>query len=146
MLGYFDPESLQVGESEGVISFINAADAADIKRVEINTTKDAKRIIAALNDQMKHGVAGLEGRFKKVQGTFNKLPGSARDGIIVDAKTGKETPVRMSFDIGENDLPSRGLCIAIGEMVDGALLVQRMTLAPIAPTPVPNHQIQTPDG
>jgi hypothetical protein len=52
----------------------------------------------------------------------------------------------MGFDIAPGDLPSRGLCIAIGEMVDGALMVQRMTLAPIAPTPIPNPHPQTPDN
>jgi hypothetical protein len=43
-------------------------------------------------------------------------------------------------------VPARGVCIAIGEMVDGALMVDRLTLAPIAPMPMPNPGMQTPDS
>lgn len=138
MIGYFDPDSLKVGDADGVISFINASDAGDIKEVRITSPKDAKRVMAALTDQIKHGLAGLDGRFIKVQGTFNRLPESIKDGIIVNAKTGKETPVRLDFEVKPGELPARGLCIAIGEMIDGALMVHRMTMAPIAPTPAPN--------
>ncbi|MFX4300064.1 hypothetical protein [Pseudosulfitobacter pseudonitzschiae] len=143
MIGYFDPDSLKVGDADGVISFINASDAEDIKEVRIASTNDAKRVISALKDQIKNGLAGLDGRFEKVQGTFNRLPGSTRDGIIVNPGTGKETPVRMDFDVKSGDLPARGLCVAIGEMIDGALMIHRMTMAPIAPTPVPNPLVGT---
>ena len=146
MIGYYDPDSLKVGETEGVISFINASDANDVKEDQINTQKVAKTVVAALKDQMNHGLAGLNGRFRKVQGTFTRVPGSMSEGIIVDAKGGKEVPVRMGFGVKPGDVPARGVCIAIGEMGDGALMVDRLTLAPIAPMPVPNPGIQTPNS
>jgi hypothetical protein len=144
MIGYFDPESLKIGETEGVITFVNAADGGDVQEIRIENRKDAKRIIAALKDQMEHGIAGLNGRFRKVQGTFARLPDSHQEGIITDANGRKETPVRIGFELKPGELPGRGICIAIGEMVEGALMVERMTVAPIAPMPVPQQGMQTP--
>jgi hypothetical protein len=144
MIGYFDPDSLQVEDSKGVISFVSAADAADVTEIEITTSRDARNIIAALKDQIEHGIAGSEGRFRKVQGVFTRVRESQNEGIIVEGD--KEIPARMSFDVKPGDLPLRGICIAMGEMVEGALMVSRMTLAPIAPIPMPNQGLQTPDS
>lgn len=137
MLGYFDPDSLKIGKTSGTITFICAADGGKVQEIAINSRKDAARIIAALKDQMDHGIAGLNGRFQKVQGTFARLPDSEQEGIITDPNNFKETPVRIGFEMKSGDLPSRGICIAIGEMVEGALMVERMTIAPLAPTPAP---------
>lgn len=146
MIGYFDPDSLIMGETDGVITFINAANGGDVKEVRITTPKQAKQVIAALKDQMEYGIAGLEGRFRKVQGTYSRIPGNNQEGIIVDPSDKKETPIRIGFDIKPHELPHRGICVAIGEMVDGALIVDRMTVAPIAPMPSPQQSISTPDG
>lgn len=144
MIGYYDPDTLKVGESEGVISFVNAADAKDVTEVRITTVKQAKSVVAALKDQITHGLAGSEGSFRKVRGTFVRLPDSHNEGVITDGKA--KVPARMGFEVKQGDLPLRGLCIAMGEMVDGALMVSRMTLAPIGPIPSPNQAIQTPDS
>jgi hypothetical protein len=146
MIGYFDPDTLKVEENRGSISFVNAADGDDVQEVEIASTNDAKTILAALNDQMTFGIAGRHGSFRKVQGTFTRNPGSKNEGIILDPDTGNEIPVRMAFDVKPNDLPGRGICIAVGEMIEGALMVERITVAPIAPMPVPQQGIQTPQN
>lgn len=146
MIGYFDPDSLKLGETDGVITFISASNGSETHEVRIENRKDTKRIVAALKDQMDHGMAGLNGRFKKVQGTFASIPQNPKEGIITDPKSRKETPVRIGFDVKPEALPKRGLCVAIGEMVDGALMVERMTIAPIAPMPAPQQGMQTPAG
>ena len=142
MLGYYDPDSLRLQKTSGVISFINAADATDIREVSINTCKEARRIASALQDQIKHGVAGFNGRVRKVQGIFTHLPDSPGDGIIADHNTRQQTPIRMEFDADPDDIPDRGICITIGEMVDGALMAWRMKISPLAPIPAPVLQQQ----
>ena len=137
MLGYYDPDSLRLQKTDGVISFINAADVTDIREVQITTGKDARRIIGALKDQIKHDLAGLNGRVRKVQGIFTHLPDSPGDGVIADTDTNQQTPVRMEFDTAPEDIPDRGICIAIGEMVDGALMAWQMIVDPLAPMPAP---------
>lgn len=138
MLVYFDPSSYTETETSGEITCVNASDANDRHVVPIRTRKQAQAVIDALKDQIKHGVAGKNGRFRKVQGTFFRIENTA-DGII-RSESGKETPVRMDFDLSGTSMPDRGVCIAVGEFVDGALMVERMTLAPIAPTPQPMPQ------
>ena len=144
MIGYFDPDSLKVDEAEGVISFVNASDANDIHPVRITSASTARTVAAALRDQLTHGLAGFEGRFRKVQGTFRRTPNRHDEGIIT--QEGTPVPARMGFDVKPGDLPERGICIAVGEMLDGALSVSRMTLEPIAPLPRPATVANTPDS
>ena len=138
MLGYYDPESLQVEETEAAITFISAADHQDKTRVHVKTRSELKRVADGLTDQALHGIAGTDGRVRKVQGTFSRVKGSLRDGIITDAMSRKQTPVRLTFR-ADGSLPSTGLCIALGEMVDGALMVSKMTVAPMGTVPLPLH-------
>ena len=139
MIGYFDPDSLQINETNASITFINATDNTDTHEVSITTSKDAKRVIRALKDQTQHGFAGLNGIFKKARGILTMLPGNNefKDGIITDPDSRKEIPVRMNFNTKTDELPNRSICIAVGEVMEGALMVDRMTIAPIAPIPAP---------
>ena len=141
MIGYYDPDSLKVEEASGIISFINAADGTDIHEVSITTGKEARRVANALQDQIKHGVTGLNGGFRKIQGIFTRLSDCPTDGIITESDM-RETPIRATFDTGPDGLPERGICIALGEMVEGALMTDRMKLAPLPPMPSPQHGMQ----
>lgn len=151
MIGFFDPDSLKIGETSASISFVNAADVNDVHEVIINSIEDAQRVQTALQDQLTLGITSLNGSYMKVQGTFTKSPGSHNEGIIVDAGKARrdgnrEVPVRMAFDTKEGQLPDRGICIAVGEMVEGALMVFRITLAPISPIPAPVQSPAAPNS
>lgn len=139
MLGYYDPETLKVRENDAEILFRSASDASHTELVHIKTKLDARRVTNGLKDQQQHGLAGLNGRFRKVQGTFALVPGSKNEGIITTPGSGKQTPARLDFALAKENLPKVGICVAVGEFVDGALLVDSIAISAMTPIPMPGQ-------
>ena len=142
MIGYFDPSTLVIGENEARINFVNAMDGRDVRECRMHTAEEVRGIIAGLKDQLENGVTGLLGRYRRVEGVFQSVPGHPTEGIVTAADKSR-IPVQLNFDVNPGDLPEQGVCIAMGEMYKGALVASSISIVPMAqeadPEPVPKE-------
>lgn len=141
MIGYFDPTSLKMSGNHASIDFVNAMNGNDVRNCRMTTAEEVKSIIAGLRDQIENGFAGLLGRFARMEGVFQAIPGHPDEGIVTIADNSR-VPVKVNFPVGDDDLPEQGFCIVTGEMLKGALHADSISIGPISPAAEPRPEIE----
>jgi hypothetical protein len=138
MFGYFDPATLTVGRRSAEIEFVNASDAADVRRIPIRSAEEARRIHRALDAQKSMRIASLDGDMMEVGGIVRMNPSHPDEGIMTTSGSPSRTlPIKLAFDIGRGDIPEKAFAIVHGREEAGALVVCRMAMRPVSPGPRP---------
>ena len=144
MFGYLDPKSLSVEAKSATIDFINASDAGDVRVIGIGSAEEARRIGAALSAQKTMRISSLEGIVEEFHGTIRMNPAFPGEGLMYTAQNpDRPIPIKLAFDAAENAIPEHSLGIIYGRKTDGAILVCRMAIRPISPTPKMRHDMES---
>jgi hypothetical protein len=137
-IGYYDPETLTLGDRVASIDFISAKDQTDRRRVEVRSRKEADVLLHNLRHQRDHQISALGGRAMICRGPIQMSPGVPDEGVMmVDGDKTRLLPVKIGFDLDGFRIPDRALMGAVGHISEGALIAERAAIAPL--TPIPSH-------
>jgi hypothetical protein len=137
-IGYYDPETLTLGDRVASIDFISAKDQTDRRRVEVRSRKEADTLLHNLRHQRDHQISALGGRAMICRGPIQMSPGVPDEGVMmVDGDKTRLLPVKIGFDLDGFRIPDRALMGAVGHISEGALIAERAAIAPL--TPIPSH-------
>lgn len=135
-IGYYDPETLTLGEKAASIDFISAQDVTDRRRVEVRTRQEADVLLHNLRHQKEHQISALGGRAMICRGPIQMSPGVPDEGVLmVDGDKTRLLPVKLAFDLDGFRVPDRALIGAVGYLSEGALVAERAAIAPLSPVP-----------
>jgi len=135
-IGYYDPDTLTLGDKVASIDFINATDIADRRRVEVRNRQDADVLLHNLRHQRDYKISALGGRAMMCRGPIHMSPGVPDEGVMmVDGDEARLLPVKLGFPLGDFRVPERALIGAIGHMSGGALIAERAAIAPLSLMP-----------
>jgi hypothetical protein len=135
-IGYYDPETLTLGDRVATIDFINAQDETDRRTVEVRNRKDADVLLHNLRHQHEHKISALGGRAMICRGPIQMSPGVPDEGVMmVDGDRTRLLPVKLGFDLDGFRVPDRALIGAVGYVSEGALIAERAAIAPLTPIP-----------
>ena len=135
-IGYYDPETLTLGDRFASIDFISARDASDRRRVEVRSRQEADVLLHNLRHQQEHQISALGGRAMICRGPIQMSPGVPDEGVMmVDGDRTRLLPVKLAFDLDGFQVPDRALMGAVGHMSGGALIAERAAIAPLSPSP-----------
>lgn len=139
-IGYYDPETLTIGERVASIEFINATNSADRRRVEVRTRQDADVLLHNLRHQRDNKISALGGKAMMCRGPIQMSPGVADEGVMmIDGDEAKLLPVKIDAPLGGVRIPGRALIGAIGYLSGGALIAERAAIAPLSPMAQPSN-------
>jgi hypothetical protein len=134
MFGYYDPETLNIGDRSAEIDFINVEDAGDVRTVSIQSAEEALRVHRALSSQKEMRISTLEGEMSEVGGILKMNPTHPDEGIMTTTGSPSRTlPIKLAFHLEKGDIPERAFAIVHGREMDGALLVCKMAMRPVSP-------------
>jgi len=135
-IGYYDPETLTLGDRLASIDFISANDAADRRRVEVRSRQEADVLLHNLRHQRDHHISAIGGRAMICRGPIQMSPGVPDEGVMmVDGDMSRLLPVKLAFDLEDFRVPDRPLMGAVGYMSGGALIAERAAIAPLSAIP-----------
>jgi hypothetical protein len=135
-IGYYDPETLTLGDRVASIEFISANNASDRRRVEVRNRQEADVLLFNLRHQRDHMISALGGRAVICRGPIQMSPGVPDEGVMmVDGDKTRLLPVKLAFDMEDFRVPDRALMGAVGYMTGGALIAERAAIAPLSPIP-----------
>lgn len=141
-IGYYDPETLTLGDRVASIEFISATDITDRTRVEVRNRQEADTLLHNLRHQREHKISAIGGRAMMCRGPIRMSPGLNDEGVMmIDGDEARLLPVKFAFDLGGRKIPNRALIGAIGHLVGGALIAERAAIASLSPVPA---QVSTP--
>lgn len=137
-IGYYDPQTLTLGDRVATIDFISAQDETDRRRVEVRTRKEADVLLHNLRHQRDHQISALGGRAMICRGPIQMSPGVPDEGVMmVDGDRTRLLPVKIGFELDGFRIPDRALMGAVGHISEGALIAERAAIAPLTPIPHP---------
>lgn len=137
-IGYYDPESLTIGDRIATIDFINARDETDRYQVAVRNRQEADTLLHNLRHQKDHQISAFGGRAMICRGPIQMSPGIPDEGVMmVDGDRTRLLPVKIGFDLDGFRIPDRALMGAVGYISEGALVAERAAIAPLVP--VPSH-------
>ena len=137
-IGYYDPDTLTLGERVASIDFISAQDARDRRRVEVRSREEADVLLHNLRHQQEHQISALGGRAVICRGPIQMSPGIPDEGVMmVDGDRTRLLPVKIAFPLDGFRVPDRALMGAVGHMSGGALIAERAAIAPLSPVAAP---------
>lgn len=135
-IGYYDPDTLTLGERVASIDFISAQDGRDRTRVEVRNREEADVLLHNLRHQQQHQISALGGRAMICRGPIQMSPGIPDEGVMmVDGDRTRLLPVKLAFDLDGFRVPDRALLGAVGHLSGGALIAERAAIAPLSPAP-----------
>lgn len=135
-IGYYDPETLNLGDKVASIEFIDARNETDRRRVEVRNRQEADVLLHNLRHQKEHKISALGGRAMICRGPVQMSPGIPDEGVMmVDGDRTRLLPVKLAFDLDGFRIPDRALMGAVGHLSEGALVAERAAIAPLSPIP-----------
>jgi len=138
-IGYYDPETLTLGDRVASIEFISATDGADRRRVEVRNRQEADVLLHNLRHQRDYKISAFGGRAMMCRGPIQMSPGVADEGVMmVDGDEARLLPVKLALPLGDVRIPERALIGAIGFLSGGALIAERAAIAPLSPMAQPS--------
>ncbi len=135
-IGYYDPETLTLGDRVASIDFISANDASERRRVEVRNRQEADILLHNLRHQREHQISATGGRAMICRGPIQMSPGVPDEGVMmVDGDMTRLLPVKLAFELDGFRVPDRALMGAVGHLSGGALIAERAAIAPLSAIP-----------
>ena len=135
-IGYYDPETLTLGDRVATIEFISAQDETDRRTVEVRNREEADTLLHNLRHQKEHQISAFGGRALICRGPIQMSPGVPAEGVMMmDGDKTRLLPVKIGFDLDGYRIPDRALMGAVGYVSEGALIAERAAIAPLSPVP-----------
>lgn len=135
-IGYYDPETLTLGDRVATIEFISAQDETDRRTVEVRNREEADTLLHNLRHQKEHQISAFGGRALICRGPIQMSPGVPDEGVMMmDGDKTRLLPVKIGFELDGYRIPDRALMGAVGYLSEGALIAERAAIAPLSPVP-----------